>query len=299
MVAVIWTSATSLHSLSLTRSPVVGHEGWRDIKASDRLPPNLKALSVCNCMSATPFLALTSLEALSIRPHCRMPASELQSLSVMTHITTVKLGYARWGHHVGWDRAAQQGLSGRGCVPALHELHLHNVQLIPSSPWVQQLSGLTTLTRLVWDGVTFIDLEGQFRLLDTGIGDIIGPAEGGFDYCDAGLSDLGKALPQSLVEVTFRHFMPGEDMGAFNRGYTCRWEEDELWGLMRLKEAVLALPNLSTCEFSTRRKTVAAHCSERGAALIHALLDGDWRQPIPVGWCEEFDRTYPDFEHGW
>jgi hypothetical protein len=86
---------TALTRLDLTSSPLVGKEGWRDIKAQDKLPPNLKRFSACNCLSAAPLLALTSLEALSIGPQCHMPAAELQRLRAMTHLSHVELAYTR------------------------------------------------------------------------------------------------------------------------------------------------------------------------------------------------------------
>lgn len=71
-------------------------------------------------------------------------------------------------------------------------------------------------------------------------------------------------------------------------------QEDALWGLMRLKEAVLALPNLKACKFDPCIETLRACYSNRFMEMMHVLLGDDWRQPVPVGWKKEFERTWPD-----
>ena len=282
---------TALTRLNLTRSPEVCEEGWRDISAEDKLPPNLKALSVCNCLNATPLLALTSLEALLIGPHCHMPASQLQRLSAMTHLTHVELGYSKWRHLTGWDKAAQEGSAGWGFVPALHELHLHGVEINPVSRVLNHLSCLTSLTRLVWDGVVFMDRPRLHQLRR--IGDV-GPNDR-FYWRDGGMPALGMALPHSLVSIEIRNVLPPVDRASDEIQRYGLKEENMLWGLMRLKEAVLALPGLSACTIDAHSETSEVYYSEKFGELMHALLGDDWRQPVPVGWGEELDRTYPGF----
>jgi hypothetical protein len=168
------------------------------------------------------------------------------------------------------------------------------------SPWFYYLADLTSLTRLVWDGVRLMDSDRVGELQRTG--DIEAGRQ--FVYNEGGLTDLGKSLPHSLVSVEFRDFLPPVD--RFTAYVAGEWidnssnEDSLLWGLMRLKMAVLALPNLTSCRFDAHSETFATHYSEKFSKLMHVLLGGqgeNWQQPVPVWWHDEFDRIYPHYCH--
>lgn len=133
--------------LVLPRNPEYELEGWRDVKENDTLPPNLQWLSITDCRSATPLLALTKLTGLVIAGHCHMPVAELQRLSSLTRLEHVHLGYNvyRGGF---LDDAAEEDSPGWGFVPALKVLELRRMIVVDA---VQHLSACTNLTRLVWE----------------------------------------------------------------------------------------------------------------------------------------------------
>lgn len=123
-------------------------------------------------------------------------------------------------------------------------------------------------------------------------------------YNEGGLTDLGKALPHSLVSVEFRNVLPRVNrFTLYSAGEwipNCSNEDSLLWGLMRLKVAVSALPNLKSCRFDAHSETFAAYYSEKFAKLLHVLWGcqgEDWQQPVPVWWRDEFDRIYPHYSH--
>lgn len=122
-------------------------------------------------------------------------------------------------------------------------------------------------------------------------------------HTDGGLRALGAALPKSLVEVFFWDFLPftgaGQDPWMPDHGVS---EDGVVWGLMCLKEAVLQLHNLKTSMFEPCLELSDGFPSRKGhfysrtaVKLVRILLDGDWRQPVPEEWRDEFDRAYPDF----
>lgn len=263
---------TALTSLDFQRSPQEEQEAWRKIQPDDTLPPNLRALFVCNCMSATPLLRLTALEELSVAEHCRMPVRELQRLSAMTQLQDVWLRYKPVMYGDFAD-SAEEGSAGWGYVPALHDLELHEMCITPGCSLLQELAALTQLTRLVWQHSWF--------------------GRGDFLYKDRGLSAFGDALPDSLLWLSFAAHLSADE--AVDNG-----EAWVVWGVRQLKGAIQALPNLVVCSF----EDTSMNLSDSGEKLVHMLLGSGLQEPVPDEWFLEpvpdewahmFDAAYPGF----
>lgn len=123
---------TACTRLALHRKNLHNYTGWRDVAASDTLPPGLQALSLVDCRSASPLLPLTALTALTIAPHCSMVATELSRLSTLTGLQRVVLGYEQprddyqwFGKDFAW--AADHSAAGWASVPGLVDLQLREM----------------------------------------------------------------------------------------------------------------------------------------------------------------------------
>lgn len=121
--------------------------------AGDTLPPNLQLLFVNDCHSATPLLLLTQLKLLRIGEDCHMPAEELQRLSALTVLESLKLGYNVWTPASGEERAAEHESCGWLAVSGvLQDLQVRAMEVDPDCELLAHLGRLTALTCLVWDG---------------------------------------------------------------------------------------------------------------------------------------------------
>lgn len=193
--------------------------------AWDTLPPNLQQLFVNDCHSATPLLPLAQLKVLRIGEHCHMPAEELQRLSTLTQLESLKPLYNVWSQAGGGQRAAEHESDGWLAVSGvLQDLQLRAMEVDPDCELLAHLGRLTALTCLVWVGSRITpDLYNMHR-------------EGTTDLSDGGLSALSYALPKSLHVLEFRRFLL--DVG----GHTS--EKEIILGLNDLVEAAAQLPNL-------------------------------------------------------
>lgn len=102
---------TALTFLDFDRLLDENRYGWRVPNAGDTPPPNLQQLFVNDCLSATPLLHLAWLKVLRISDHCHMPAAELQRLSTLTQLESLRLGCNTWRRY-GGERAAQEASPG-------------------------------------------------------------------------------------------------------------------------------------------------------------------------------------------
>jgi hypothetical protein len=224
------------------------------LNAGDTFPPNLQQLFVNDCLSTTPLLHLARLKVLRISDHCHMPAAELQRLSTLTQLESVRLGYNTWRRYRG-ERAAQEASPGWLAVSGvLQELHLRSMEVDVDRGLLPCLARLTALTSLVWDSCK-IRLDPMDEDGDDGDNGIVtlGMYLATTDHRDGGLRALSECLPQSLRDLRFRTFLPDV--------FDTKREPEIILGLTLLVEAAEQLPNLESCSFDDN-------------ALVHGFCRG-------------------------